>query len=290
MYQHLCVADHCGIPNRHGEHCPGGDCRGCLPRQAADGLYLCEVDTRRLAEDARTAAVLHEDLTLVLMPGGWARGERVASSSTGAPSVDAEVVEARSAIRATLVSLVRIIAAERGSHLPVDAIEALAAYVAHHAAWLAAHGAAGEHSRDLRDIAGDPRTRRLAYPSGNDRLYIGDCPLKVTDLDGVESVCVARLYAYGDQPLILCGGCGTEETVEWWQHRIVGEATRLVDAYAGAAELAMRHARPVDPALIRKWASLGKVQRHGQDVKGRTLYDVEELRRYAAQVWACVAA
>ncbi|WP_422744311.1 hypothetical protein ACN27B_08615 [Micromonospora sp. WMMD754] len=142
----------------------------------------------------------------------------------------------------------------------------------------------------MRDIASDPRTRRLAYPAGSDRLYIGDCPLVLVDLDGVESVCGERLYVYGAHHLVHCAGCDTEETVEWWQKQLVGEAGALVDAYAGAADLAMRYNRPVDPGLIRKWASLDKVQRHGRDGKRRTLYDVAELRAYAAQVWTEVAA
>ncbi|MEU7972174.1 hypothetical protein AB0B48_09030 [Micromonospora sp. NPDC049089] len=298
----LCVAAHCGIPHHHTDDCPDPEaCRGCLPRLAADGLRLCEVDTRRIAEDARTAARLHDDLALRLMPGGRG-GEKVATSSTGAPTVDGDVVEARSAIRATLVALVRTIADERGSHLPADAITALGAYVAHHSVWLAAHGAADEHARDLRDIASDPRTRRLAYPAGTDRLYIGDCPLIVTDLDGVESVCGTRVYQYGERQLIGCDGCGTDETVEWWQRQIVGDATATVDAYAGAADLALRHHRPVDPALLRKWASLEarkaerneaylpRINRCGKDERGRTLYDLNELREYAERVWAPVAA
>jgi len=298
----LCIADHCGILGQHLTDCADPHCRGCLPRPAADGLRLCEVDTRRLAEDARTAAVLHEDLALRLMPGGRG-GERVATSSTGAPTVDGEVVEARSAIRATLVSLCRLIAEERGSHLPADAITALGAYVAHHSVWLAAHGAADEHARDLRDIASDPRTRRLAYRAGSDRLYIGDCPLIVRDLDGVESVCGTRLYQQDGQHLIGCDGCGTDETVEWWQRQIVGDASATVDAYAGAADLALRWKRPVDPTLIRKWASLNKprieklprgfigpprcfqINRRGKDQQQRTLYDLKELRDYAEQVW-----
>ncbi|MEV1321971.1 hypothetical protein AB0J14_38485 [Micromonospora arborensis] len=299
----LCVAAHCGTPRQHTDTCADPHCRGCLPRLAADGLRLCEVDTRRLAEDAHTAAVLHTDLTLRLMPGGRG-GEKVATSSTGAPTVDGEVVEARSAIRATLVSLVRIIAAERGTETPADAITALGAYVAHHSVWLAAHRAADEHARDLRDIAGDPRTRRLAYPAGTDRLYIGDCPLIVRDLDGAESVCGTRVYQYGEQQLIGCNGCGTDETVEWWQREIVGDATATVDAYAAAADLALRWKRPVDPALIRKWASLNKprieklprgfvgpprclrVERLGKDGKQRTLYDLDQVRRYAGSLWA----
>lgn len=91
--------------------------------------------------------------------------------------------------------------------------------------------------------------------------------------------------------------------MEWWQLRIVGEASALVDAYAGAADLSMRWRRPVDPALIRKWASLGKprveqlppgfigpprslrVERKGKDARQRTLYDLDELRRYAESLW-----
>ena len=301
MYQHLCVAEHCGTPNQHGADCPGEGCRGCLPRQAADGLRLCVVDTRRMVEDARTAAVLHEDLALRLIPTGMG-GERVASSSTGSPSVDAEVVDARSAIRVTLVSLCRLIADERGIGLPDDEVVAMGAYVAKHAVWLAAHPAADEHAKDLRDVAGDPRTRSLAYRRGTDHLYLGDCPLTLTDLDGVESVCGARIYQYADQHLITCSGCETGETVEWWQSRICGDASATVDAYAGAADLAMRFHRPVDPALIRKWASLEarkaernetyqpRIARHGRDERGRTLYDLNELRTYAEQLWASVAA
>ncbi|RAO26489.1 hypothetical protein PSN13_06517 [Micromonospora saelicesensis] len=298
----LCVAAHCGIPHHHTDDCPDPEtCHGCLPRLAADGLRLCEVDTRRLAEDALAAARLHDDLALRLMPGGRG-GEKVATSSSGAPTVDGEVVEARSAIRATLVSLCRLIADERGHQLPQDATEALGGYVAHHARWLAAHAAADEHARDLRDIASDPRTRRLAYPAGTDRLYIGDCPLIVRDLDGAESVCGTRVYQYGERQLIGCDGCGTDETVEWWQREIVGDASATVDAYAGAADLALRFHRPVDPALIRKWASLEarkaerneayvpRVNRCGKDGKQRTLYDLKELREYAERVWAPVAA
>lgn len=65
----------------------------------------------------------------------------------------------------------------------------------------------------------------------------------------------------------------------------------LVDAYAAAAHLAIVH----DPTTnqpdavrirqwagrIRVWAHRGKVQRYGVDRSGRTLYDLEELRKLA---------
>ncbi|MEV7267078.1 hypothetical protein AB0N38_26300 [Micromonospora aurantiaca] len=313
MHQHLCVAEHCYTPRQHGPACPGGDCRGCLPRLAADGLRLCSVDVRRLVEDARTAAVLHEDLALTLIRRGRG-GEKVAGSSSGAPVPDDEVMEARSAIRATLVALCRVILNERGIGWPADEVTAMSAYVEQHHVWLAAHPAADEHARDLRDIASDPRTRRLAYPAGSDRMYIGDCPLEVTVIDPEphtpprREVCGERLYVYGAHHLVHCAGCDTEETVEWWQKQLVGEATALVDAYAGAADLAMRWNRPVDPALIRKWASLDKprverlpadfigpprcvvVASKGKDERGRTLYELDALRRYAEVLWGASAA
>ncbi|ATO14674.1 hypothetical protein CO540_13245 [Micromonospora sp. WMMA2032] len=284
MHQHLCVAEHCYTPRQHGPACPGGDCRGCLPRLAADGLRLCAVDVRRLAEDARTAAILHEDLALTLIRRGRG-GERVAGSSSGAPVPDDEVMEARTAIRATLVGLARLIAGERGHALPADDIAAIGEFVARNDRWLAAHEAADEHARDLRDIASDPRTRRLAYPAGSDRLYIGDCPLVLRDLDGVESVCGERLYVYGAHHLVHCAGCDTEETVEWWQKQLVGEVAATVNAYDAAAHLSLRWSRSVDPSVIRVWASRERVGRHGQDAKGRTLYDLDELIAQATSAW-----
>lgn len=51
---------------------------------------------------------------------------------------------------------------------------------------------------------------------------------------------------------------------------------RLVDAYAIAAFL------DVGPAIVRKWASRGRITRAGTDTYGRALYDVDEVLTYAA--------
>jgi hypothetical protein len=335
MQQPLCAAPHCTIRDRHTDTCPAPDtCRGCLPRRAADGLRICTICTSRIGEDALTAAQLHDDLAQVLLHRS--RGERTSGTGDPSPAIRDDVVETREAIYGTLTNLTKLISTERGilppwewrtEQLPPGFIGpprrirvgvgyplALARYIAKHRDWLAAHPQADEHAGDLRAIAADGRIRALAYPCGSDRLYIGDCPLLVRDLDGVESTCGARLYQVADAPLIECPGCGTAETVEQWQRWIVGDARGVVDGYAAAAWLSLRWCRPVDPALIRQWAHRGRVQplmeplvRDGEpvvetvmrdgrqvqvpvevpvrDSRGRVLYDLERLAAYATSIW-----
>jgi len=291
----LCVAPHCRIRRRHldaCQACPCGEptrcrqaehCDGCQPRTARDGLYLCDLCTRRIAEDARTAAVLHEDLALTLIVRRG-KGERRGNGDS-APIPDAEVIEARSAIKATLVSIVKVIAEERGFSYPDDEAPAIAEYIARSAEWLAGHRAAAEHAHDLRDLASDSRNWRLAYPSGTDRLYIGDCPRPRDD----DAACGTRLYQRADQAEVTCRGCGYTDTIEWWQRAIVGEASGRVDAYAIAAYLSMHWCRPVDASLIWQWAARGHIERYGQDERRRTLYDLDQCRQYAARIWGRAA-
>lgn len=307
-----CAASHCRIRNRHlpdcGGHEPGCEkpgcktcCSGCLPRLAGDGINLCWVCTRRIAEDATRASELHDDLTLTLARQRPA-GERTSGGGDRAPAVDGEVVEARSAIRVVLVDLARLIAAQRGFTVPADTVTAIAGFVAGSAEWLAAHRGAGQHARHLRDVASDPRAWRLAYPARSDRLYIGDCPLVLLGLDGSSELCGTRLYQTADQPLVHCPGCETDETIEWWQRKIAGDAGGWVDAYALAAHLSMRWRRPVDPGSVKKWGqrstSTGVQVRHEvhirdgeavrvvlRDEKGRTQYDLHTAIAYARKVW-----
>lgn len=286
----LCAAPtgwpHCGIRGRHADDCDhhrcgpecACGCTGCQPRPAADGLRLCYVCADRIGPDARKAAVLHADLELQLIRR-VGRGERIGFNGAAVP--DDAVVAARSAIRATLVGLARVIADERGIGLPVDEVSAIAAYAARHGSWLAAHPAAGEHSRDLRDIATDRRTWKLAYPTGSDRLYIGDCPLPTDD----GEACGTRLHQRADELLLTCPSCGTYGAVEWWQQRIAGTPGAVVDAYAAAAHLSARWLRPVDPALIRKWASRGRAEPVSRDDRGRALYRFADLIAEAGRIW-----
>lgn len=295
----LCIAPHCGIHNRHTDQCDDDACRGCLPRRAADGLLLCDRDTERLADDAWQAAELYDDLLLAAL--GTRQGEKTSGSRNPGLDPGAERMEARSSIRATLVSLCRVVAEERGITLPADSVQGMARFIGKHSLWLAAHHAADEHAHDLRDIASDPRTWRLAYPTSSDALYIGECPLHVTTPEGDREVCGTRLRQRCDEPLITCPGCGTRETVEQWQRWIVGNHDGVVDAYAAAAHLAVRWHRPVDPATVRKWGQRTNTtgveplsepdptdpdrRRLIRDQKGRTLYPLTALVAYAERTW-----
>jgi hypothetical protein len=183
-----------------------------------------------------------------------------------------------------------------------------------HADWLAAHEAADEHAEELRDLATDYRTWRLAYPVSSDRLYIGECPLLLATTDGARKVCGTKLYQLASALLVTCQGCEKSETVEWWQREITGEAGGVVDAYAGAAHLSVRWRRPVDPGTVRKWGQRattgvepvsepvpgrerdhlpgctdgecdGCLRQLVRDGKGRALYRLDQLTAYARKTW-----
>lgn len=295
----LCVSPECNFPGHHDDGCEDDDCRGCGKAQAADGVYLCRLCVKRLGHDAFNAAWRYEALGRVLTGQGgsgefgYAKGENAGLSLTPA------AVELRSAIRTTLVAIVRVIGEERGITLPSDHVESMATFILTHQEWLAAHDAAAEHAKDLRDIATDPAAFRMAFPSSSDRLFIGECTLPAPTESGERQVCGTRLYQKADELLVTCPGCGVFGSVEWWQQQITGETGGIVDAYAAAAALAMRWHRPVDPALVRKWglryadarpltvADPADPEREipQRDGKGRALYQWDGLLIVARKLW-----
>lgn len=341
--RHLCEAPHCAIRNRHTadchQHAPGCTtrrctpdcCPGCQQRAAADGLRLCPLDTDRLAADARRLATLHTDLELVLLRTGHAGTAN--GTPTGSPVPEQAVMDARDRIREVLVTIAALIVRERGVHPPTRSVwlvrrrpagfvgpmpaqrrvytdrraDALAGLIGQHREWLAAHRDAGRWAGMLRDVAGDGHMWALAYPSGSDRLYLGDCPLVVADADGGERVCGARLYQHADEALVACAGCGTADTIEQWRRWIVGDAAGVAHAYAIAAHLAQAWMRPVDPGTVRKWGQRTQTTgvaplvepvpgalpgadgvvpcRPVRDRRGRVLLSVDACVAYATQVW-----
>lgn len=143
-----------------------------IPREAAPGLNLCSICLRILGEDALMAAVRHNDLGLALTASGGT-GEKVGRSAERTTTLNDAAVEARTAIRHTLVAMTTMIAEKRGFTLPADTVPAMAIYVARYRDWLAAHDAAGDHAAELRELT-EGHAKRIAYGARSSRF-----PLKV---------------------------------------------------------------------------------------------------------------
>lgn len=323
----LCAVPGCVLTRQHLDSCDrdlAPPCPGCLPALAAPGLQVCDRcagttaharDACRgcLVHDPLIAADVHGDLALQLRRSGT--GEHTSGTPDRSPSVNAAVVEARGQIETTLRRLAALIAAERGFTAPrrqvrgrwyVDtSMPALGEFVSRSGLWLAAHPKAADHVQALREIS-HGRVWSLAYPVGSTRLHIGHCPLVVTwvtEQGGrqqlVDAVCGERLdWDSSRSALVHCPGCGTDETVEWWQRQIVGDLGGEVTAAVAATWLSMHWYRPVQPSVISNWASRGKVPRlmttpaypgelprPRRDARGRALFDLADIRACAEKTW-----
>lgn len=167
----LCAAEHCRARGRHHPDCVV-ECRGCLPRQAADGVYLCQVHRDNIGEDALLAAVRWQDLGIVLT-GSSAPGDVISGSSDPSLKINLRAVELRATVRHTLAAITKLISEDRGFALPEDTVPAMARFVARNRDWLAAHEAAGDHSAELRELA-HGESYRVAYPSGGRKFQLRD--------------------------------------------------------------------------------------------------------------------
>jgi hypothetical protein len=267
-------------PNADPDDCPP-DCRGCGQAEADHGLELCRVCTRRIGHDAWRIAWLHAGLSQALT-GTTSRSAGGGHSARPDPGLNLRdpAVEARDAVRNTLVSLARLISEERGIALPWrhhhhieqlppgfigpprrisrirgdNTAQAMAAYIGRHATWLAAHPAAGEHAETLRDVALDGRLFTLAFPAGTGRRQLlGVCPLpSATDPD-VQ--CHTPIHA-GTSATITCRGCKTSGSLDWWYRTIVGELpppAGPVSAIEAAWRLSGLHGQAVGAEAVRKW-------------------------------------
>jgi hypothetical protein len=170
----FCAKPNCRAFGRHLPDCAGEDCRGCQPRPAADGVLLCQVDQERIGTDATTIADIYDELAYSVMPSGNGQGQPIGRSSDGPPAPRDKVVNIRTEIRHVLASWCRLVGEERGHQLPADEVSAMGAYVAKHATWLAAHGAAGEVAEELSSLR--RRAWSVAYPNGTRVMEIGPCP------------------------------------------------------------------------------------------------------------------
>lgn len=109
-------------------------------------------------------------------------------------------------------------------------------------------------------------------PPGKEWLDIGSCP-RDTARDGERVTCDTPLRAYPGKETIVCTGCGHDDTLHWWRERVIGHRPALVTPAELTDILLVDCRLSVEPGTIRQWFQRGKVERKGQDDKGRWLYD-----------------
>lgn len=171
----LCASPRCR-GRGHYPTCQDDECKGCIPRPAADGRYLCDAHTRWLAEDAIQAAFLYGELAERLASSGGV-GEKTSGTRDRGTQLNGKAVSARTLIRHTLVSWSLLISEERGISTPADEVKAMGEYLALHSVWLSAHPAAGDCSEELHELAhGWPR--RACYPNPAIVVEVGKCPIE----------------------------------------------------------------------------------------------------------------
>lgn len=168
----LCIAPDCGIRGRHVESCDGEDCRGCLPRRAADTLMLCPVHRDKLERQMAELPALHDELVNALTRSGSAGdGKR---RSTGI-ALDDDTVKARDHILMWLWSWTRIVMEERGLYGPtVETPSAVATWLIQHVDWLAAKPYADEVSKNLADTWTEAMIARQANRTRRIELRLPD--------------------------------------------------------------------------------------------------------------------
>lgn len=216
----LCNAGGCRLAGQH-LRCVDPDCRGCLPRYAADGLRLCWFHRDQIGLDAVRAAENWVELEAQLDGSSSGSGPVVSGTRERGLKVNEAVVRARADIEVKLASWSALICDERGWKRPKREPHKLAAFIATSATWLAAHDLAPMAVEELREVAwGLPQ--RLAYPDGS-RVHVisTGCPA-----DGCDGQ--ARAYLRAPGSLLPAGEirCDVEKSHRWASHEWLGLVKR----------------------------------------------------------------
>lgn len=267
-----CPAAGCRILGHHRDNCQDADCRGCIPRTAAPGLQLCDYHMLRIAADATRAADLYGELEAVL-----ATAERPGERTSGTPSHGTELntraAAMRTEIRHILVSWCKLVADERGIALPADHIDAIAAYLALHREWLAAHlGVAGECCDELASLA--HRAFNVAYPSGARIFPVGPCP--EPGCTATVRVVLRRVDALLPSELV----CDAEEAHSWPASRWRELGRTINHRYLSTTEIAQRWRLPV--GTVHRLASEHRWRRT-EDGRRPVLYQSADVQATFAQ-------
>lgn len=153
---------------------------------AAPGAMLCYGCSDRLLRNLAALPDLYDACEAALVSTGQAGGERVTHRRDPGLVLSLPALKARTAIRAELVSWVRITHEERGLTVwPAQTIPAMATWLASHIGWISAQPWAPEMARTIGDTTSEARA--AAYPGNVRRIEVGACPI---------ANCAGNLNAY----------------------------------------------------------------------------------------------
>ncbi|WP_328720671.1 hypothetical protein OHT52_15120 [Streptomyces sp. NBC_00247] len=236
---------------------PGRPCRAC-----ADGI------ARNLAE----LPALHREIEYALGPTASGRFERVSGSRSVGLELNEEVCAVRAAMLGVLASWAGAVTGPGTGPAPDRAVAPLVAFLLRHMDLLVRHPAAGDLAEEIGGLVAD--ARRVLQPPGTRRIALGSCPragcasvveASASGLDGAPSddVRCRSGHIWPERELLaLRQALSAGGTVPATTGRTL--PTRLAARAAGVSE-----------ATVRKWASRGKLTRHGSPARAE--YDVDEL-------------
>jgi hypothetical protein len=176
-------------PDTTVTRCAVANCRtgdSGTPGTVVAGLRLCAGCVRSLGGALTDLPALYRECERVL-GGGLAGGlgERTTGGRLPGLPFNERAADARAAIVGTLSSWCGLVAEERQVTPPPRDVAALTAFLRRHAAWLAAHSAAGEAAAELTAVA--RAARRVVRAEPVQRSHVGKC---------VEPGCSGQLVAW----------------------------------------------------------------------------------------------
>lgn len=251
---------------RHRTDCPDTDtCPGCLPRQAAPGLQVCERCETRTLEDLDELVELYDGL---LEPSAGGMTQRVDGSPEPPEPLSSARRQTRERIRGTMVSWCMILHEDYRLTLPADDVTRMLRHVTNWTARLLGSEHADQLVYDVTSMAGEarallnpPRSRgvRVACVGTTEEGERCDnrVDVTVTDPDGI----------------VRCRRCGEWGTQEWWVRKAAPDVPDLLTATQARDYLLVHVGVQVSLATLRTWRHRGELHLSGRDQQGRALYD-----------------
>lgn len=297
----LCVAWHT-VRGEHLERCAEPDCNGCLPARASRGMHVCtahEVAVRDVVRDLpgiwadlgdTRRSIGHGDARGAGDPEACPRCDQGLACDTphrsGHEALSPARIDARAAIRSTLVTWCRLLDEELAIGLPREPPNTIR-WMAHHVAKSVGGILAVEHLAEMlvTDVLGRYDDDDVWRPGLEAHRRLLDSGRRAAGVRVQCPACESWVKLRDDDAIIRCSGtlvdgspCGEWGTIEHWRRLVVADD---LDRGMTAAELvewlAKHHRYRASEDVIRQWASrgtrFGRLTRVGEDDEGRTLFD-----------------